>query len=682
MAAARPLARCASWVLGLLVALAGVLGAQPLAAHAQTAAAPLRVTITSLAPSSPSVKDTVVLTGTVRNTSSRPVSRVQVHMWRSTDAIADSAALDEVLASSADNPLGRRMVDAQAGNVFNVTTVDGQKSQAFDTAKESLEPGEEASFTVKAAMTGTNSLGLASQGVYLVGVQVRGVPQGDVNQTVGRARTLLTVPGSSARQTSTAVLLSSRPSMVDERVLRDDHLEMELTGRLATLLALAKQPDTAVLVDPSLMDDLTTMSRGYRVQGSDDTKARAAGRRAATDFLAALAPLLEQPRTFRTLYGSPDVRALVAHGQGAAVTASEQLPTDHPLVGCPLAVLPADGVVDEETLAALKPGRPSVVLASNLAGSGSTQTAAGLRLVRWASGATRGGPGPGPSATQAQVLGRLQAEQWLASSPELVVVDDQAGAQALQAAASWRSSVPLTQVLTWQASTASLLAATHPADPDQLASAQDLVDVVHARAELEGQGTTSRMRTGHFLAQTVSTRWRSSAQATAWLSGVRGETTSLFGGSQVQLRMVDSFVTSSSQQEIPVTVTNRLDRPVTLRVVVDSESAQRISVADSPLLTVAAGDSETLKLKVTGHANGTVGMTASMQTADGRRVGAPHPLTITATQAGRVGWLIIIASGVVFMAGTALRIRQVQRERRGVAGGAADAKDLPSRGIQ
>ena len=38
--------------------------------------------------------------------------------------------------------------------------------------------------------------------------------------------------------------------------------------------------------------------------------------------------------------------------------------------------------------------------------------------------------------------------------------------------------------------------------------------------------------------------------------------------------------------------------------------------------------------------------------------------SITATQAGRGGWIIIIASGVVFLAGTAVRIRQVQAERR------------------
>jgi len=60
---------------------------------------------------------------------------------------------------------------------------------------------------------------------------------------------------------------------------------------------------------------------------------------------------------------------------------------------------------------------------------------------------------------------------------------------------------------------------------------------------------------------------------------------------------------------------------------------------------------------------------------DGARwtiLGAPVPIEITATDFGRVGWIIILVSGAVVVGGTALRIRAVQRER------AAKENDEPS----
>ncbi len=61
--------------------------------------------------------------------------------------------------------------------------------------------------------------------------------------------------------------------------------------------------------------------------------------------------------------------------------------------------------------------------------------------------------------------------------------------------------------------------------------------------------------------------------------------------------------------------------------------------------------------------NGSVNVTAQLETPQGRPIGSAINITLRATSFGRVGWVIIILSGVVFMGATAIRIRQVQRER-------------------
>jgi hypothetical protein len=54
---------------------------------------------------------------------------------------------------------------------------------------------------------------------------------------------------------------------------------------------------------------------------------------------------------------------------------------------------------------------------------------------------------------------------------------------------------------------------------------------------------------------------------------------------------------------------------------------------------------------------------ARLTTMSGRPVGKPVTINVTATQAGTTGWIIALAAGIVLVGSTALRIRQVARER-------------------
>ena len=55
---------------------------------------------------------------------------------------------------------------------------------------------------------------------------------------------------------------------------------------------------------------------------------------------------------------------------------------------------------------------------------------------------------------------------------------------------------------------------------------------------------------------------------------------------------------------------------------------------------------------------------AHVATANGRRVTEDIPLTIEVTDLGVVAWIIVAVSGIVLVAATAWRIRQVRRRDR------------------
>lgn len=662
---------------GALAMLLAVLGLGTVVAAPATAdgSASLSVVITQLTPVSPSAKDTLTIQGTVTNTSSKPVSAVQVHLWRSSDAVTDGDALAEVLASDPANPLGRRML--QPANIFNITDVGTQPSQAFPSTKTApkttFAPGESADFTVRAPVQGTDSLGLATPGAHLVGIQVRGIPEGGENQTLGRARSLVVFAPKGATQRSrvaTVALLSTRPSRTGENVFADDHLAGEFTGRLGQLMTLAQQPGVTTLVDPALVDAATDMADGYRVTGSTEPTTR--GQQAAREFLAQLGRVVATGNAYRTLQGSIDVQLAVASGHPELVELAATPPAKgHLLAKLPLAVVPGGLKLGDEVRTVLEGIRPAVVLADNAASTTPVQrlgdSTQGTVVVPRTS-IHDGGPGPEPSRSAPQLAGRLQATQFVSAQPVVSVASTSAQAAAELVDAPWRTRTPL-PALIGKSSTGERFVASpqpaHEADRPWLEEVQSGRADLTAWGELVAKGDDAEVLARQVLPQALSTTWQGNrAAALRWLGASRTQVGSVLTTNKVNLHVVSDFVTSSDSQEIPLTISNDLPDAVQVRITFSSENPQRIDVADTDVLTVGAGDSETVKVRVNTRANGEVGVQARLTTPTGRPIGTPRDLTITATQAGKVGWIIIIASGVVFLAGTAIRIRQVQRERR------------------
>ena len=70
-----------------------------------------------------------------------------------------------------------------------------------------------------------------------------------------------------------------------------------------------------------------------------------------------------------------------------------------------------------------------------------------------------------------------------------------------------------------------------------------------------------------------------------------------------------------------------------------------------------------MNAEVTAKANGTVPVRAQLMTVSGRPVGRPFTIDVQVTQNGTTGWAIALAAGLVLAGSTALRIRQVSKER-------------------
>ncbi|WP_297750177.1 DUF6049 family protein [uncultured Tessaracoccus sp.] len=136
-----------------------------------------------------------------------------------------------------------------------------------------------------------------------------------------------------------------------------------------------------------------------------------------------------------------------------------------------------------------------------------------------------------------------------------------------------------------------------------------------------------------------------------------------FNPNSLTLSASPSFVMGERTSEFPVTISNPTRVPVWVRVTFRSDNPQRITVPDTDVIRVGRGESQTLRVKPAAASNGITTVHAQLVTIDGTPISSTTDIEITSTEFGRVGWIIIIISGAVVLAGTVWRIRSVQRER-------------------
>jgi len=346
----------------------------------------VRLTLTALSPKAPQPGGTVIVGGVAQNTATLTVTNLRV-LLRIDHQVVTSRSELAAFADGGDAVFGSRL-DATAVSLPNP-----------------LGPGASLRFRISVPVA---ELGLARDGVYKFGVELRGDYGTEGDQAVGRLRTFLPFDplGAPVRPTRLAWIwpLVDRPRRAAATSFLDDTLGalMRGGGRLAALLRagfaaerlperpghLALPPSRAhpagepiVLpvhpvpvtwaIDPLLVEDAALMSRGYSVQPSGVAHpVRGAFPRVAAGFLRTLRAALQGADVLALPYADVDVAAL-AHA-GASATIAGALGLGRSLLGS-LAkasaesgvIWPPDGALDASTLAALvRLGTQTVVLDS------------------------------------------------------------------------------------------------------------------------------------------------------------------------------------------------------------------------------------------------------------------------------------------------------------------------------
>ncbi|MGJ3508419.1 DUF6049 family protein [Enemella sp. A6] len=662
--------RWAAGLISLLVlAVVGLLGPSPSAAADEEQ--PARITFSEV--TVPSTGDgQVVVAGTIANTTSGPLYNLQAMVWRDSTPITTPEALDSVLQSEPTQPLGRR-VCCEIGTFQDLTTPD-----------KPLEAGQEVKFRITLTM---DDLELPDrEGVYLIGLHLRGSTDGSAPWTLSRARTfaLRTTDSTPAPMVTSVVVLSSRPSMVRDDVFVDDHLATELApgGRLHTLLESAAREKVSHAIDPSLLDEVIMMSDGYQVTGADGKLRPGEGASVADDWLVAFEKLSGD--RYRLPYAMPDLTALAAmpDNMGAelisyADKAGQQVPA---LAYAPVLVLNSSNEWNPDGLLLADRFEASAVVLNNTDAQGVLlQPVHKTPLVRTDPTIFDGGPGPDPVGDRIRIRQRMHAEalvQALDGQPVPVRIIDTPQAAALdEATPAGTRRRPLSELLkqspsSWTGDpewTTSMDQAQ--LQPEQLALVTELVETQALFNDLLVDPTDRQTTSYPVIARGVSSWWRGAAkEQEAFLAPARAEMEGVTDGDTISLR-APSRVTLSMREgtTFPATISNNYSREIQVRPVFESVQGQRIRFPEQPVVVIAPGESVTVNINPVAEVNGLVDVSGRLTTPSGHQVSDKVNVVVEVSDLGWAAWVIVLISGAVLVGTTTLRIRQVRA--RQVQGG-------------
>jgi hypothetical protein len=680
--------RCAFRLIRALLAVASVIAAGLITTPSAAAVEPVRlvdITLTSIKPALPTRDGTITLTGRVRNITDQRLYKLRALFWRNEAPITTREGLDQAINSESNDPIGRRLFDHDFQDLY--TTDDPY-----------LEPNQTVDFRLKVEVA---DLALsADDGIYLMGVHVL---QDSANVAIGRSRIFVPMvasePERPLKMTAIAIL-DSRPSTISKGLLSDDHLAGEISskGRLTALLDAVDDQDMTFAVDPALIEELQSMRSGYQVRQPDGSTVAGTGQAAAADWLDDFADLKEEQDGYRLLFGSPDLAALTHDGQRAPIRASVAANKQVGLTSSlPLLVFPAGGAADAATMARAVALNPKAVLLADTTAKGDGPLLAGAvvegkstaPIVSYTiSAAGGGGPGPDPRNTAPQIQQRFLAETWIQATTatddstqgrvRVITTAAQARGDDSTVDAPWLEQGTLTELLDtvpkpWnQKFRYPAAARSAELTNGQLHSLNKLYQSYQTYADALVDGAAVRTAANAAVARAASSNWRRRDEERRAL--LMPQQAMLDDILLNKIRVSSSAHVSTVAQEgvvFPITVQNDLDAadPVTvtnavrLELVFNSVNSQRLSIDTIEDLMVPAQDSVTVNAEVTAKANGTVPVKAQLMTESGREVGRPFTIDVQVTQNGTTGWAIAIGAGLVLAGSTALRIRQVSRER-------------------
>ncbi|MGN6721791.1 MAG: hypothetical protein ACTHJM_04180 [Marmoricola sp.] len=667
------------------------------------------ISIDNVTPATIPAKGTIVLTGALRNGSSKTWHHLAVMPQTSRYPITSTGELE-----------------SDAGLNPNDVAL-GSSLPELSTALPDLAPGKAVAFTIRIPRAKMSIVG--QSGAYWLGVAptLDQIPLPGVTARTflpllpkvnkkARVNIALVVPlrESPLRTTTGALAYAS--------AFTTDLSPRGRLGRIATFGQAAGDRPLTWLVDPALLDLADDSARGtaaYAIgteatalphptplptpSGSSTPSSTAspsstpsstpsatptsgpaaaalAARVTSQTWLNSVTSLLQLPAsaTYALPYADPAVAPLVATGNSALLTAavdrSTQSMTARGLQEQP-AGAPSNGRLSQSEWSALAAGQ-NVFVGSSATSSGSM--ASDSRTLIVASPASLGGPGPSKQTSALNLRQRILAEASLAvggaTTTNLTLVLPASWDPG--SAAGIRDFFPdLTQPwisftgLPALSSGTAVLSRTAPrATPLQRASIQAalrlratasrvmnvLATTPKVTDTLGRQFDATALSTVSYAAASTPIRYRVNATRTvATLDGLLGS---------VRVEGTQFVTLSGSSGVITVALHNGLNQPIRVGLrQTNREPGSTVSVDPVAAITLDSGERSTLRVNLTAHRVSVQEVTLTAVTAKGVPFGTPLTFTLRSSPVGAVVWAVTIAIALVL---TVLVARSVRRRIR------------------
>ena len=677
-------------------------------AAGQVGSTGLTLAIDSMTPQSASTGSIVKVTGTVTNSTGSSLSglTVQLYSWDApftARELMDSWAGDSASSGSASSG------SASSGSASTSLTAEGLPVSIAGPVRPGGSVTWHAQFTSTAAA-------YQQSGVYPVEAQVSTAAGGQAS-----ARTLLPYWTGNASKLKIAWdwPLIDQPHRQACKALTDNSLAASLAnagpdggGRLNTLLRAASSNPAAKLtwlIDPALLTDVQTMTKGYQTGGTPDCVGSQyqPASTAAQQWLTTLRSATTGEPTVMTPYANVDVAALV-HSPGLLDDLQSAYALGQQAAGRVLTtsvmnnsmLFPAGGVADQSVLAALAareqvssavldsgampardPAVPDDAVTSFRTGAGTRMTVllADDTLTSVLKQASGNLSGPSQFAVEQRFLAEtaMIAAEAPNSSRSVVVSPPETWAPSLPVADAllklststpWLQPATLSSLVTAHDSyrnAARKLPAANKVGSRELSSGY-LAGLKQLGSRLDTFGSMLVQQQGDYstglvetLAATESSSWRGGGAAKGaalseryneYLQHAEGSVT-IVGATGTVSKTGEVVQMAGSSGLVPVTVHNQLQQTVKVHVsatvvTVPGAPANRLTVGGQKTVTIRPGQVGLVKLSVHSAPQGSTTIRVQLSSAGGTPLTfADRPLTIDSTRYGQA-ILILIAAAI------------------------------------
>jgi hypothetical protein len=686
--------------------------AQAQAPRSQRAApaTPLAMTIDSLTPSEIPRDGPIRVRGTVANRDSETWTTVNIYAFISDTPMTTSAELAEAALTTADSPVGERIIEETA-------------PQTQDTIDQ-LAPGATATFSLTIPR---RYVAVTEPGVYWFGVHALGQgPEGRDETADGRARTFLPLAPRTSKTVQTALVVPIRRQITHapDGTVGDVDSWVESLGTGGALrslvdlgLAAGTRPITWLL-DPAVPDAVrqlvagnparslgATLPDGGEGTGEDGSESPDASpsptdgteqdgeqapepspalQKAADAGSAWLEDLhdgLEGHEILTLPYGDVDVAAAARYDPATYQAARTRADGDLEPWGLPTspAVSSPTGYIDAAGIRLAEPAS-TLLVTDRLFGARAPSVARteGRTLVVSSSGAIEGGPGPTERMAPLAVRQRIVSEAAVrlltqGRKPLVVALPATWSPQGLDGFfegldLDWLDLTDLSSVTERAGAEVSLDRLHYPDNQRKLELDADVFtavgDLVQAGDTLQNLLTHNdqvggTVRDEAFTDTSYSSRLRpetargSADQSRAWIEGrLRG----------VRIDAPKAVILSSGSGRFAATITNSLDQAVSVKVRAVADPPLEVAVP-TETIEIGAESRTTVLLNASSSAVGIRNVTLLLTDVDGVPLGSSDDLPVRSNRVSNVIWLIL-GTGVALLFG-AIVVRLFRRIRAG-----------------